>query len=95
MGSTFIPINGIKVDMAMNIKSPEAHRLAQQLASLMGTSITEAITQAVKDKLWELERDQRMKSALAIAKDASSRIPAEFKKANLDNELYDELGLPK
>ena len=84
-----------KYTMAMNIKNPETYRLAQELAAKMGTSLTEAVTQAVREKLWEFERDQRMKRALATAKDASARMPDEFKKSNPDNELYDEFGLPK
>lgn len=84
-----------KYTMAMNIKNPETHRLAQELAAKMGTSITEAITQAVREKLWEFERDQRTKRALATARDAATRMPDEFKKLSLDEELYDEFGLPK
>ncbi len=36
--------------MAMNIKNPQAYRLAQELAKLMGTSLTDAIIQALREK---------------------------------------------
>lgn len=92
---TILPIRGRMVYMAMNIKNAETHRLAQQLAAIMGTSITEAITLALKEKLWEYERDTRMKRAVATARDAASRMTPTFKETNFDEELYDEDGLPK
>lgn len=35
--------------MALNIKDPEAHALAQELARLRGTSMTEAVKSALRD----------------------------------------------
>ena len=37
--------------MALNIKDPETDRLARELADRMGTSITEALKTALKDRL--------------------------------------------
>ncbi|MCR1785234.1 type II toxin-antitoxin system VapB family antitoxin [Nocardioides carbamazepini] len=37
--------------MALNIKDPETDRLARELAARMGTSITEALKAALKDRL--------------------------------------------
>ena len=45
------------VDMAMNIKSPEAHRLATELARRTGKTITEAVTLALRDALARIKHD--------------------------------------
>jgi antitoxin VapB len=37
--------------MALNIKDPETDRLVRELAALTGQPITEAVREAVKDKL--------------------------------------------
>lgn len=37
--------------MALNIKDPETDRLARELADRLGTSITEALKVALKDRL--------------------------------------------
>ena len=43
--------------MNLNIKSEEAHRLAVALAKAKGTTITEAVTEAVRKELeWSLRR---------------------------------------
>ncbi|MDP2955476.1 MAG: type II toxin-antitoxin system VapB family antitoxin [Longimicrobiales bacterium] len=45
--------------MALNIKSDEADRLARHLAQLAGESITEAVTQALRERLVRLEGRRR------------------------------------
>ena len=42
--------------MSLNIKSTEAHRLAQELAQLSGVSLTHAVTEALREKL---DREKR------------------------------------
>lgn len=37
--------------MALNIKNPEAHRLAQELAEATGSNLTEAVTEALRESL--------------------------------------------
>lgn len=92
---TILPLDGIMVYMAMNIKNAETHRLAQQLAALMGTSITEAITQALREKLRGFEDDRaKTDRLLALARDFTSRIPKDAVWID-DDFLYDEFGLPK
>lgn len=84
------------VYMAMNIKNAETHRLAQQLAALMGTSITEAITQALREKLRkEMPLTSYKEELEAIADDFASRLTPEQKLIDHDKLLYDELGMPK
>jgi antitoxin VapB len=49
------------VEMAMNIKSAEAHKLATELARRTGKTITEAVTVALRDALARLKRDDDAK----------------------------------
>jgi hypothetical protein len=44
--------------MSLNIKSPEAHELAAELARLTGESMTKAVTEAIRERL-ERERRKR------------------------------------
>lgn len=37
--------------MALSIKNPETERLARELANVTGESLTEAVTQALRDRL--------------------------------------------
>ncbi len=83
--------------MALNLKNPETHRLAQELAEATGTTLTEAVTEALRqrlaarrggdpfDLLWaEVEEIQRF---VADLPDRDTRSPEEILG-------YDERGLP-
>jgi antitoxin VapB len=50
-----------EASMALNIRNPETERLAEELAKLTGETKTEAVTQAIRDRLARLcrERSQR------------------------------------
>jgi antitoxin VapB len=82
--------------MSLNIKDPEAHRLAQALAEATGETMTRAVPEALRER-YERLRARRDKASvqelLAIAKRASSQV----KRPYLDHAelLYDERGLPK
>jgi antitoxin VapB len=84
--------------MSLNIKSEEAHRLAQQLSRLTGESMTEALTIAMKERL-ERIRHSRAGSVserlLAIGKDCAGRLKKPFRTVDHGDLLYDEKGLPK
>lgn len=45
--------------MALNIRNPEAEKLAAALARLTGVTKTEAVTQALRDRLSRLRRERR------------------------------------
>lgn len=45
--------------MALNIRNPEAEKLAATLARLTGVTKTEAVTQALRDRLSRLRRERR------------------------------------
>ena len=42
--------------MSLNIKNPEAHRLARELAEATGGTLTDAVTEALRDRLDEVRR---------------------------------------
>jgi len=77
----------------MNIKDPEVHRMAHELARRRGTSATGA----VRDALCEaLEREKSSRAGMA------DRLMEIGRRASLnkddfltDDDLYDERGLPK
>jgi antitoxin VapB len=84
--------------MSLNIKNQEAHRLAQQLATITGESMTEAVTEALRERLDRVRRDPRQGMAerlMKIGKECAAHIKEPFKSMNVDDLLYDEKGLPK
>jgi antitoxin VapB len=44
--------------MALNIRNPEAERLAKELARVTGETKTEAVTRALRDRLTRLRRER-------------------------------------
>jgi antitoxin VapB len=52
--------------MSLNLKSPEAHRLAAELARLTGESMTKAVTEAIRERL---ERETRRRHAATLAQE--------------------------
>ena len=84
--------------MSLNIKSDEAHRLAQQLAALTGETMTTAVTEALREKLERVrgQRDGRLSDRiLAIGRDCAARLKEPYKSVDHGDLLYDERGLPR
>jgi antitoxin VapB len=82
--------------MSLNIKDPEAHRLAQQIARATGETMTRVVTEALRERLSRLERRSARASAeelLAIAKRAASHAKRPY--TDHAELLYDERGLPR
>jgi antitoxin VapB len=82
--------------MSLNVKDPEAHRLAQAIARATGETMTRAVTEALRERYERLQSHRGKASVeelLAIAKRASAQV----KRPYLDHAafLYDERGLPK
>ena len=80
----------------LNVKDPEAHRLAEAIAEATGETLTHAVTQALRERHDRLENGRGKASVeelLAIA----GRAAAQIKGSYLDHAeyLYDERGLPK
>lgn len=85
--------------MSLNIKNPEAHKLATELAKLTGASLTEAVTQALREKLNRVKKREPdpklVETLLRIGQDCASRLSPEAKAIDHGEYLYDEKGLPK
>ncbi len=89
--------------MSLNIKDKETYALVRELAALKGTTLTAAVKLAVKD---EIEREKaiqgearlpkkRSEIVQAFARDFASRVKNPIHSWDVDNLLYDEMGLPK
>jgi antitoxin VapB len=80
----------------LNIKDPEAHRLAAELAAVEGTTMTGAVTQALQDALAERQRQRTVTEDVLrdlIAAARSSQAPAD---GDVFADLYDKhTGLPR
>jgi antitoxin VapB len=84
--------------MSLNIKNEEAHRLAQELAALTNESMATAVTQALRDRLESVRRQQdnpKYERLLAIGKDCASRLKKPFDSIDHGEWLYGEDGLPR
>jgi antitoxin VapB len=84
--------------MSMNIKNAQAHKLAQQLAGLTGESLTEAVTEALRERLKRVQDNTAQKLSdrlLAIGRDCAARLREPYRSAEHGELLYDEKGMPK
>jgi antitoxin VapB len=83
--------------MALNIRNPETEKLAETLAKLTGETKTEAVTQALRDRLARLPRE-RTHRRLADEIDEIARhcVKLPVRDPRTPNEIlgYDERGLP-
>jgi len=83
----------------LNINNEETYRLAQELSHLTGEKVTQAVTQAIRERLDRLNvsrqksREHRLEDIMAIA-DKCASLP-ELDPRHPDEILYDEHGLPK
>lgn len=84
--------------MSMNIKSQDAHRLAQRLSRLTGENLTEAVTTALRERLKRVEESESTSLSgrlLEIGRDCAARLKEPALSADHGSLLYDERGLPK
>jgi antitoxin VapB len=81
---------------SLNIKDPEAHRLAQAIANETGETLTHAVTEALRQRLERL-RKQDDEALAADIRAIAKRAAAHIKRPYLDHAefLYNEHGLPK
>lgn len=84
--------------MALNIRNPETERLAEALAKLTGETKTEAVTQALRDRLARLRRE-RTKRRLADELDEialhCAQLPVLDSRTPDEILGFDEHGLPR
>ena len=84
--------------MALNIKNPEAEHLARELAKQTGGSVTEAIRNALKDRLLRVKGRRTARSLLEDVQDILDRVdalPALDRRPEDQILDYDERGLPR
>ena len=84
--------------MSLNIKNPEAHELATELAQRTGETLTAAVTNAVRERLERVRREQGAglsERMLKIGQDSAKRLKEPYRSADHGDLLYDERGLPR
>lgn len=86
--------------MSMNIKNPEASRLAHRIADLTGETVTGVVTESLRERLVRLEAEQAGTVALtdrllAIGHDCAARLPDVVRAVEHGDLLYGPDGLPR
>ena len=83
--------------MTLNIKNPETHRLATELARLTGETLTQAVTEALRERLERVSRQHHKATAaelLAIGQRCAAHLHTPATSVEHATLLYDEQGLP-
>ncbi|MBI4902397.1 MAG: type II toxin-antitoxin system VapB family antitoxin [Acidobacteria bacterium] len=85
--------------MTLNLKNPEVHRVASELARMRRVSITQAVLDAVRK---DLERELQSQHSRSLAEElveigqrCASNIRPRMKSSDHGRLLYDRKGLPK
>jgi antitoxin VapB len=84
--------------MSLNIKNKEAHRLARELASATGESMTVAVSEAIRERLERVRGNSREGLAeriLKIGRECAAHLKEPYKSMDINDLLYDEKGMPK
>jgi antitoxin VapB len=84
--------------MALNIRNPEAERLAAELARQTGESKTEAVTKALRDRLARVRREctkRRLADELEEIAEHCASLPVLDGRRSEEILGYDEVGLPR
>jgi len=81
---------------SLNIKDPEAHRLASAIARETGETLTEAVTSALRERFSRLPQP-RGKAGLEELRGIAARAASHLRRPYVDHAelLYDQHGLPK
>jgi antitoxin VapB len=82
--------------MGLNIKNPEAHKLAQELAEMTGESMSTAVTEAIRERLARIRRRGMAERLMEIGRRAAEHLNAPGRQMMEVEDLYDEeTGLPR
>ena len=83
--------------MTLNIKDPEAHQLAQELAKVTGETMTHAVTEALRERLQRVRRHRKPEAAVMEMLAIGRRCASNLKGPAVDHGtvLYDERGIPR
>ena len=88
--------NGRLHDMpTLNIKDPEVHRMATLLAIRWQTTRTGAVRKALSDAVAEVPKPIDIEKIKALLDEIQPFFLPGTTMESIDNELYDEDGLPK
>lgn len=82
--------------MSLNVKDPEAHRLAQAIAQATGQSMSRVVTDALRQRYAQIEK-QKGRASVEELMAIADRAAVHLKRPYTDHAelLYDENGLPK
>ena len=83
--------------MTLNIKDPEAHKLAKALQRETGETMTHAVTEALRERLERVRRRDKPEATAAELLAIGRRCASALKGPAVDHGtlLYDQRGLPK
>ena len=83
--------------MTLNIKDPEAHKLARTLARETGQTMTHAVTEALRQRLEQVRQRNKPEATAAELLAIGRRCASALKGPRVDHGklLYDERGLPR
>lgn len=83
--------------MPLNIKNPEVDELARKLAERTGESITEAVLNALKERLERTGKGRAaiIKDELSAIRRRCARLPVRDSRSPDEILGYDEQGLPR
>jgi antitoxin VapB len=91
----FLP-NREEWKMSLNIKSAEAHKMAVQLAKQTGSSITAAVTEAIRRELRRTrDNSERIKRIDRITTEMAKVMKGSPPAIHATDFLYDDVGMPK
>ncbi|MFZ0633104.1 MAG: type II toxin-antitoxin system VapB family antitoxin [Acidobacteriaceae bacterium] len=81
---------------SLNIKDPDAWRLATAIAERTGETLTRVVTESLRERYQRLPGDRR-KASIEELQSIARRMSAQIKGPYLDHAelLYDGHGLPK
>ncbi len=81
---------------SLNVKDPEAHRLAQAIARETGETLTRAVTESLRERYERIQR-RRGRASVEELRAIAKRAAAHVKRPYVSHAelLYDEHGLPK
>ncbi|HLX26991.1 MAG TPA: type II toxin-antitoxin system VapB family antitoxin [Casimicrobiaceae bacterium] len=84
--------------MALNIRNPEAEKLAEELSRATGETKTEAVTRALRDRLMRVRRQRRGRRLADELDEIALRcaaLPVRDARPADDILGYDEHGVPR
>jgi antitoxin VapB len=83
--------------MSLNIKNDKTHRLARELASLTGESMTVAVSEAIRERLERVRGSKKdvFERIMQIAKECGPLWKEPYRSIDHGELLYDEKGMPK